>query len=262
MIAGMAFPDSLHQKIFRAFEHLKELEAETARYYQTKPGRVVRQKEGSPNEYIGRIVTDGPIPARIPLIVGDCLQNLRSSLDYLIWELVFAANNTPSQKNMFPICSTPEFFDEQLRRGRLSGVSVDAIAEIKRLQPYHIGQNASRSVITVIDDLCNVNKHRRILLTHLQGGMAPPDFITKEEDGITWGLVDLAAMHQSDAKIGPYPIVDGPQGRGLQMDMQPHIIAFIAFNEGATQNMHVCVVLTRMIEYVKDTIFPLFERFF
>jgi hypothetical protein len=92
----MASLDSVRQKIFRAFEHLKELEAETGRYYETNPGRVVREIEGDPNEYIGRIVTDGPIPARIPLLIGDCLQNLRSSLDYLIWELVLAANNAPS----------------------------------------------------------------------------------------------------------------------------------------------------------------------
>jgi hypothetical protein len=164
---------------------------------------------------------------------------------------------------MFPICSTSEFFEEQLCRGRLSGVPIDAIAVVKSLQPYHCGQEAGKTFITVIDDLCNINKHRRILLTHLHGGLAPPDFATQETaDGTTWALVDLAAMHQSDAKIGPYPIVDGPQGRGLQMDMRPHIIAFIAFNEGVTQNMNICVVLGRMIEYVKDTIMPEFERFF
>ena len=40
------------------------------------------------------------------MIVGDFLANVRSSLDYLIWELALAAKNNPTDKNMFPICTT------------------------------------------------------------------------------------------------------------------------------------------------------------
>jgi hypothetical protein len=77
-------PDIVRYKVVRAYEHLKELEAEIGRYYDTNPAKMVRQPEGSPDQYIGKIVTDAPIPARIPLMIGDCVQNLRSSLDYLI----------------------------------------------------------------------------------------------------------------------------------------------------------------------------------
>lgn len=91
--------------MIRAYEHLKELEAVVGQYYRKKPARIVRQAEGSPNEYIGKIVADQPIPARIPIIIGDCIQNLHSSLDYLVRELVLAANQRPSKHNMFPICT-------------------------------------------------------------------------------------------------------------------------------------------------------------
>jgi hypothetical protein len=37
----------------------------------------------------------GLTPARFGLIIGDFLQNLRSSLDYLAWEPVFSVKNNP-----------------------------------------------------------------------------------------------------------------------------------------------------------------------
>ena len=122
-------PQSVQCKLFRANEHLHEIHAETKRYFQAKPAKVVREQEGSPDEFIGKIVTDAPVPKRIPLIIGDFLQNLRSSLDYLVWELVLAATNTPNHDNMFPICTTPEAFKGQVSRHRLDGVSPIAVAE-------------------------------------------------------------------------------------------------------------------------------------
>src|SRR5437867_685996 len=35
--------------------------------------------------------------------IGDCLHNLRCALDYLVYQLVLAANNKPSGSNMFPV---------------------------------------------------------------------------------------------------------------------------------------------------------------
>lgn len=63
-------------------------------------------------------------------------------------------------------------------------------------------------------------------------------------------------------KIGPFPIVNGPEGLGLQMDVNPHFLAFVAFDEGATQNMHVGVVLGGMLKYVNDAVLPRFAPFF
>src|SRR5258708_22420551 len=161
----MALPDSVKWKLIRAQEHLDALQTETQRYYQSNPAKVVRQAEGSPDEFIGEIVWDGPIPMSIPLVIVDFIQNLRSSLDYLVWELVLTAKNTPTHNNMFPICTTPEAFDAQLARHRLDGIPADAVTEIRTLQPYHDGQDVKGNVLAMIDDFCNINKHRRLLST-------------------------------------------------------------------------------------------------
>ena len=162
--------DSVRQKIFRAKVHFVELQAELSRYFQTNPGKVMREAEGDPNQYIGTFQAGGPIPARLPIIIGDCLQNLRSSLDYLVWELVLAAKNTPGRHNMFPVCKTLEAFNNQ---------------------------------------------------------------ITKQ-----------------------------PSGHGLQMGMNSNIVVFVAFNEGAAQNLEVGLVLGEMLKYIRFTVLPRFERFF
>jgi len=254
-------PQSVQCKLFRAKEHLDELNSETRRYFQAKPAKVVRQEEGSPDEFIGEIITDAPVPKRIPLIIGDFLQNLRSSLDYLVWELVLAAKNAPDDKNMFPICTTPEAFKGQLSRHRLDGVPREAVAEIDSLQPYHDGADAKWHVLFVIDDFCNINKHRYILTTRVYGGQAPSDFITKEINGQIYGNTSFESILKQGTKIGPFPIVDGPYGRGPKVNMPLNLIAFIAFDEGAAQNVEVGHALGIFMGFVIQEL-NRFEKFF
>lgn len=162
---------------------------------------------------------------------------------------------------MFPICTTPEAFDQQLARHRLDGVAIDAIAEIKALQPYRCGQDAGESVLAVIDNLCNINKHRRVIMTMFRGGPAPGDFTTTEIDGQMYGSLNFDSLLNSDTKLGPFPIVDGPQGPGLKMKVPLQIVAFVAFNEGTAQDVEVGFALSILAGYVIQSLGN-FERFF
>lgn len=257
----MAVPDAVLYKIVRAQEHLQAFEAEARRYYQTDPAKVVAQDEGSPDQYVARLETDEPIPTRFPIIMGDFLQNLLSSLDYLVWELVLAAKNAPGKHNVFPVCSTPQAFNDAIiKQRRLLGVPDAAKAIVESLQPYHCG-DYSKALLWIIDDLCNFNKHRRVLLTRMHGGLAPEDTETKIVNGEVWTRVDLSKI-QDDTKIGPFPIVDGSAGPGIQVPMDLHVIAFIAFDEGGAKGMHVSAVMAGMLEYIYKSVLPLFDEFF
>jgi hypothetical protein len=255
----MALPESVQFKFFRAVSHFKELETELQRYFETNPGKVVRQPEGEPNQFIGRFEATNPIPGRLPIIMGDCIQNLRSCLDYLVWELVLAAKGTPGKNNSFPICKMLEAFNNQVTKlRRLDGVAPDAVAEIKVFQPYHHGQDFAKHVLWILDDLCNINKHRRVLLTRLVGGMVD-HLETKTVDGVLLANLNISRVKQ---KIGPFPIVDAVHGPGVQVDVNPQILAYVAFNEGATQDMDVGLVLNELMRFVNSVVFPRFERFF
>jgi hypothetical protein len=257
----MPLPDAVTYKIVRAYEHLQALEAEMQRYSKSHPAKMVRQNEGPLDEYVARLETEGPIPGRLPIIMGDFFQNLRSSLDYLIWELVLAAKNTPGKHNMFPVCATPQAFQDAIsKQRRLLGIPTDAATLIERLQPYNCGDYA-KSILWVIDDFCNINKHRRLLLTRMHGAPAPEDTETKIINGEVWVHVDLSKI-KDDAKIVPFPVVDGPEGPGIEMPMKLNILAFVAFNEGATKGMHVTATMAGILKYIYREMLPLFNDFF
>ena len=245
-------PESVRAKIVRAIEHLKALDEIALGYLRGNPGEVVRQ--GEPNPYgVLDVIPRTKIPLRFPLIVGDALQNLRSSLDYLVWELVLIANNQPSDKNQFPICKSPEAFEEELRRHRLDGVSPEAITEIERLQPYHDGQRWEVNVLYVLNHFCNVNKHRRILLTELKGSR--PRAVVSI-DGITHFEIPIGSANHGTAGIHLIPVVEE------QMHMEDKVLAFIAFNERPAQDLEVSLVLGNIFGYMMDGIMPRFEKFF
>jgi hypothetical protein len=99
--------DPVRLKIVWAQKHFDRLVSVMDGYFKSEPCDVVSDLDLTTNQVINtRIVIKIPIPPEFPLLVGDCLQNLRTALDYLIWELVLAANNGPDQKNAFPICTT------------------------------------------------------------------------------------------------------------------------------------------------------------
>jgi hypothetical protein len=256
-----SIPEPIVWKLVRAQEHINELHTEVQRYFQKDPAKMVREENTSPDQYIAQIVPRITIPGRIPVIIGDALTNIRAALDYLVWELVLAAKNQPTEKNMFPICTTPEAFAQQLARHRLDGVPVDAIAEIKALQPYHDGQDAEGHVLAMLDALCNVNKHRRVLTTVLRGQLAPKDFTTEIINGQTYGSLNFAALLDQGTKIGPFPMVDGPYGRGPKVDVPLQIITYVAFSERAAQDVEIGVTLSILLGFVAQEL-DRFERFF
>jgi hypothetical protein len=256
----MPLPDPVLWKVFRSKTHAMELQTEIQRYFNTNPAKIVRDEGGNSDEFIGTIKPGGAIPGRLPIIIGDCLQNLRSALDYMVWELVLAAKNKPGRHNMFPICSTLKAFEDQLnKKNRLKGINPDAIAEIQSLQPYHSGQDFDKAMLWVLDDLCNINKHRRVLLTNLQGG--PSDLELRHIDGEVFGRVNTASIKKG-AKIGPHPIINGSKGRGIKLDVNPNIAVYMAFDEGVTQNLDIGLVLVKMLRYIEFVVLPRFEPFF
>jgi hypothetical protein len=253
----MASLNSVQLKIFRAAQHIESLESELKGYFKGNPGKMVREPHTSEDEAIFRFIPEGPIPARFGLIVGDALQSLRSSLDYLVWELVLTANGQPTEKNMFPVCSTAELFEEQIRRHRIDGVPVDAIAEIKRFQPYHLGQDFNKGILWALNELTNINKHRRILLTNLMAGDAKKeDFVV--QDGQLWHHIGPGPtpVFDSNTKFGPFPIIDGK----VHVDTQ--IVAAIAFDEGTAKGMGVSLCVNYLAFYILKTLLPPFEKFF
>jgi hypothetical protein len=248
----MASLDSVRPKIDHAKLHLKFAKSEINRYLDANPGEFVAHVGSTPNNPTFVLKSKTPIPDKIGLIVGDCLQNLRSSLDYLIWELVLVAPNTPNKKNMFPVCLDLKSFQDAQRAGRLQGIDDPAaVALIDAFQPYRDGQPDATS-LAILDKLTNINKHRRLILSELSS-FSKNDLFKNWDAWVKSGSVDLTTLAH-DTGIGKVFTSE-------QMKVQGDLIPFIAFNEGAVKDMEVGFALEAFVNYLSILV-DRFEVFF
>ena len=98
-------------KLDRAKEHLKALDEEIGVFLDSKPAVVVREYDAQLPRYLFRVKSMRAIPqARWALIIGDCVHNLRSALDYIAWRL--AGSDHEDRRTLFPICENPKQFED------------------------------------------------------------------------------------------------------------------------------------------------------
>ena len=168
-------------KLDRADEHLKSVDTELAVFRKQHPYDVMIEPNHDRTEYVARVDGVVPVPLPISVLVGDCLYNMRSALDHLVYQLVIDNGRTAGFKTAFPIFTDPSLFRETTKTGKptsrsgmkkIEGCSSAAQAIIEGLQPYArlAGKvNASGPImerlllqnpLKVLDDLTNIDKHR------------------------------------------------------------------------------------------------------
>lgn len=96
------------------------------------------------------------------LMAGDCIQNLRASLDYLAHDL--SAGNRSSQFPIFP--TVTEYTEKGVPM--TAGMSATAQAAIERLQPYHAGKDAEGDPLRKLNRMSNIDKHRLLQMIDLR----------------------------------------------------------------------------------------------
>jgi hypothetical protein len=258
----MASLAPVRKKIEWAKAHLNTLNTEELRYTDSDLCELVIESDPYTRRQVQRLRIKIPIPEHIPLIIGDCVHSLRCSLDYLVWELVLAAGNQPQECNQFPICSTREAFDNStIRRGKrgerssLLGVSPEAFAEIESLQPYNTCKGIEEQhCFTVLQQLSNIDKHRRIPLTvaRVGGWNTVVDASGTEIHGF--------ATPRDDGAEAILSVPGAVSGQKVQV--QSAIAVFIAFDERIASDADVRVVLRAIGASIEDVALPRFERFF
>jgi hypothetical protein len=148
-------------KTTRAKVHLDALRNVLDTFRKSEPCTVFPKENIKRGRYEIRIkIAD--TPNDIPLILGDLLYCLRSSLDQTVWWLAKLRSRYP-EGTQFPIldkkpnAKTRKIFAVL----HTAGVPAGAIGEIKSLQPYHRANPASH-LLWRLNLLCNIDKHRRI----------------------------------------------------------------------------------------------------
>src|SRR5258708_574746 len=98
--------DLIRPKTKRAYKHIRELQTAILAFKATNPHEVSAKRDPQTRKVIYYVHKADPLPDDIALIAGDALQNLRSAVDHLAYQLVLSAGGTPDIQTSFPIFDT------------------------------------------------------------------------------------------------------------------------------------------------------------
>jgi len=186
-------------KLQRALHHTRTLQAEAARWLDTRPYKVHHSVDLATAEKLLLAELLEPVPGELAAIAGDALHNLRSALDNLVYELAVAHRGAPLPASVAADSGFPIFADEGPNTAKnvkrqLRGVHPDARVIIRNMQPYNPGHGGQENLRWLLNDLNAKDKHR---LPHL--GVPSPAkvsfYVAGPEEALTarqdWPLLEV-----------------------------------------------------------------------
>jgi hypothetical protein len=144
------------ERVSRAEEHLCDLRRRIGRWLVEQEDAVIFEFESHPphNNAVDVSNCVGP-PYIVGILIGEICYNLRSALDYLIFELAKLDSGVYQDGTQFPIANHKKTFDSWAKSHRRKGLKASHIAAIERLQPYN-GCDWTKT----LRDISNPDKHR------------------------------------------------------------------------------------------------------
>ncbi len=161
-------------KIDRAKQHLGELQIEISAFFASNPYRIGTRRDSQTKRLVYYLTDVASVPDKIALISGDVIQNLRSALDHLAYDLFISENKgTVSSKHIyFPIEKDLQTYEKEKVR-KTKGISGKKLKLIDSIQPYKGGNDT----LWTIAMLNNIDKHRLLITV-----------------GSTFGSVDIGSL--------------------------------------------------------------------
>ena len=242
-------------KIRRATEHFHLVENVIGQYIATKPYKVITEPNGDETVHILK-----EPPSDIAIIAGEIIYQLRSTLDYLAFDLVklnplgITLPRDWEDNCCFPLWLNPPKKTPVYNcfKGRLPGITKAAFAFVERLQPYH--RKGAAEIMGLIANLSNIDKHRHLNVTI-------PNLITAEVLTHTRGTISIRRSGlKHGAKIEPrvmqqpYPTVNVERTSSV----------YVVFDEptvGKSAHLAVEDILKLCIEEIENDIIPAFAHF-
>jgi hypothetical protein len=282
----MADPLDYELKMNRAFEHVRQLDAEvkawlSGDHYSVRP-------EGDPKSGTRWLATaEKPPPYPIGVLIGDFLHNLRSSLDLLAYSLACAYTSPlPSdfaETSEFPIVGDEDragtlgvghgHFHNSRRNGdpaprsglsKIRGWHPDAQAIVEGMQPYKRGNAYKSDPLWVLHDLDRVNKHRLLHTTVASFSGIGLDLGRSVNAGtISAGTIrSLGGTVETDTPIAEFPPIS-PVDPSQPMHVEIKPMLDIAFARGTpgVEEESVLETLYGLYTHVRGNVVPALAPF-
>ena len=271
MIGGMGDPASVKLKIARAEKHAADLETEVKTFLFSRPYEVsvMRDSAGKPVYYLSSVK---PTPLGLSSITGDAIQNLRSALDHLAFQLFLsgtAGKDGEGRHIYFPIGEDKDGFERSLG-GKTGGIQSAAIEAINNIEPFAGGKGHQ---LWILEQLNNTDKHRSLItvgsaLRSVDIGSHLMRSIEKSmaKDKATWGdtkppemnLPLVPADRMFPLKVGDILFIGAA---GDEFDEKMKFAFDVSLNEpGVVDGRPLIETLQQLIKAVKDVI-PFLEPF-
>jgi hypothetical protein len=147
-------------KIERAKKHLHDLEVEVRSFLDSQPYRIGIKRDPQTRRPVYYLLSVQDTPLSIAAITGDVIQNLRSALDHLAYQLaIIGPGGKGSLRRIyFPISKNEADYKTQ-KSSKVRGMRPDAIKAIDALKPYRGGND----MLWHLHELNNVDKHRLLI---------------------------------------------------------------------------------------------------
>lgn len=149
-------------KVERAKQHIRDLDIAVKSFFDTKPYVVGTKRNPQTPQLTYYMVSVGETPTTLTAIAGDVLQNLRSALDHLAYQLVLVGSGVsgPTRHTCFPISDDAAIYKVETPR-KVRGMLPAAIEAIDAIKPYKGGNDT----LWRLHRLNNVDKHRLLITT-------------------------------------------------------------------------------------------------
>jgi hypothetical protein len=161
---------SVNAKLGRAEEHIEMLDAEINRWLESGTNSYTIERNEDQTQTYFRMKLSGAEPdyLRWTLIAGDAINNLRSSLDHLIYAIAKYETRNHSSPDIESLCflivDSPEKWADRNNRRRISGLSSGVQDAIKSLQPFIRKHPVLPPLLAILRDFSNADKHRLLKL--------------------------------------------------------------------------------------------------
>lgn len=184
----------IEAKIERAAKHINDFDAEwrtfAARAYTLN---IADELDGDGRRPV-RLSINEEVPTSLSACVGDAINNLRTALDYLIYQLLDLNHIDVGPHHYFPIGRDADHFASSYA-GKVQGIGQTAEELIKGLKPYKGGTDG----FWQLDELCKRDKHRLLVTVMVK----PPDTLAIDFEAITSAM--MATLRGVEPENPPAP---------------------------------------------------------
>lgn len=262
----MATLNAPRLKLQRARHHLEDIHHRVQDFIALDPCKFRIDPHPEPPQYAVRGYVNRPVPAEIGVVVGDFVHNARSALDLLVYAISSLDAASPARGDLqFPITTTPEQFNDQVKkRRRLGGVPEPFVKIIEASQPYE--GRSHNSPMKFVQSLSNRDKHRLITTTSAVGRDAKLQIETQDipqvgnivisgsgrlcSDLFDIQFVENAQITENGAAIAYFTHVGG------DFKLNPEIAIDIQFADGhdEVEGRNVTDTLALILAYIEQVI--------